>query len=331
MHKSFYISDDNAHLLKAAEETGNLSNVIVELLRERFEEKDGALKITVKYHYSDEWRKQRVLGGKTAPRTGVFTTTGKLPEILLDYATISETEASVYLDARLYYIDGKKKAIRYEYETDESGKVSAAKHGIEFDNAPACLEDFVMAIKNGERCKDLTPEQIEHNRKIDEAITAEEAKEREKKDRRQKEESREEEERVERLRKWGTENGSDLLKARIEENLDWIAMAEEEWADDALVKASELELYVGKDEDCVKDNTAPELETIEKIRAARVDLEEKAGLKNGVHFIVKPCAVPSIVDYDDGDERYIDAIKVLLAPWASKENPMAREEIRICK
>ena len=76
----------------------------------------------------------------------------------------------------------------------------------------------------------------------------------------------------ERLKEWGLANGSELLRLRIEEEINWIKLAKNEF-----IKAHSPEGYGSIPADDVKDRTNPKAEEILELRRLRKLCEESDG------------------------------------------------------
>jgi hypothetical protein len=72
------------------------------------------------------------------------------------------------------------------------------------------------------------------------------------------------------LLNWAKDNGSDLLKARIEENLNWISLASEEYFDSILLPDFDREIEL----DYYRDWDNASLEAIEEVRKVRAHYKD---------------------------------------------------------
>ena len=142
------------------------------------------------------------------------------------------------------------------------------------------------------KCKELTPEQVEHNEIIEAAEAAEKSEREKEKEAEKAIRAREQEEEaarnkaiLEKKKAWGLESGSELLRLRIEEDTHYTELCDEEWAEATLVNAGfeVYELPAGRSASDAKDDDTPGVSTL----LLKRDIREKltaAGLSEGVHF-----------------------------------------------
>jgi hypothetical protein len=84
---------------------------------------------------------------------------------------------------------------------------------------------------------------------------------------------------VESLRQWSLANGSETLRLRTEEKLDWLGLAREEWAEDAIRRAGidnpvpDMDGYEHEEIPVTKP-TAQEIKALRRIREAMANIPE---------------------------------------------------------
>lgn len=274
---SIYVKEaDVPAVQRAIDCHGGPSSALVNMAKELFPEKTGdGLDITIRYTYSEKWRQEQAMAGKTAPYHSTIEFRGELPAELVEYAKIEPD--SVMVDMTGIGSCAVKLGVDEVHHNFGNDNIKYQKwdtvrgNAIEFDYVPL-LPDICAALP-----ENLTPEQKKQNEKwCDEADAkkkemdtkdkeAEAQQEKEKRKEKEKEEN-EYKKGENNLKDWAMKNGSELLKARIEEGLYWRGLAEEEFVN---VHIAECPIAIAKELD--KDSSAKSCEepSLSKIKALK--------------------------------------------------------------